>query len=108
LQSLDEGKNSPRVQFETVRRLRAHLSNFVHATPGGMGAAFIGEEGGVSATTNSPTNSMWFCRFMKGMHKRMGDVWIPDRPLTIVELKATMEIWTRIGMSSDLPMTRKD
>jgi hypothetical protein len=105
LRLLDEGKNAPRVQFETVRRLRAHLSNFVHATPGGMGAAFIGEEGGVSAMTNLPTNSMWFRRFMQGMHKRMGGVWIPDRPLTIVELKAAMEIldedWNVFGKNND-------
>jgi hypothetical protein len=41
---------------------------------------------------------MWFRRFMKGMHKRMGDVWIPDRPLTIGEIKAALELleedWT--------------
>jgi hypothetical protein len=92
LRSLDEGRNAPKVQFETVRRLRAHLSNFVHTTPTGVGPSFIGEEGGVAAITNSPTNSMWFRRFMKGMHKRMGDVWIPDRPLTIGEIKASLQI----------------
>jgi hypothetical protein len=73
LRSLDDGKNAARVQFETVRKLRSHLSNFIHTTPGGMGASCIGEEGGVSAITNSATNSMWFRRFMKGMHKRMGE-----------------------------------
>ena len=28
----------------------------------------------------------WFKRFMHGCHKRMGDVWIPDQPLTMEEL----------------------
>ena len=28
----------------------------------------------------------WFKRFMHGCHKRNGDVWIPDRPLTMEEL----------------------
>jgi hypothetical protein len=92
LRSLDKGKNAPNAQFETVRRLRAHLSNFVHTTLNGVGPLFIGEEGGVLAITNSPANSMWFRRFMKGMHKRMGDVWIPDRPLTIGEIKALLQI----------------
>jgi hypothetical protein len=41
---------------------------------------------------NLPTNSMWFRRVMKGMHKRMGDAWIPDRPLTVRELKTSLEI----------------
>ena len=34
----------------------------------------------------SPTNSPWFKRFMRGVHKRMGDVWIPDRALMKREL----------------------
>jgi hypothetical protein len=44
LRSLDEGKNAPRVQFETVGRLQAHLSNFVHSTPNGVGPSFIEEK----------------------------------------------------------------
>jgi hypothetical protein len=88
VRSLDPGKNTPRLQYETTRKLRGHFSNFVHTTPNGMGATFIGDEGGASTITNSPTNSMWFRRFMTGCHRRMGDVWIPDRAITIQEVKA--------------------
>jgi hypothetical protein len=57
-----------------------------------MGASFIGDKGGVLVITNSETNSIWFWRFMKGMHKRMGDVWIPDRLVTIKDLTSCLEI----------------
>jgi hypothetical protein len=88
IRSLDPGKNTPRLQYKTTRKLRGHYSNFVHTTPNGMGATFIGDEGGASSITNSPTNSMWFRWFMTGCHRRMGDVWIPDRAITIQEVKA--------------------
>ena len=92
LRSLDKGKNAARIQFDTLRKMRSHLSNFAHTTPGGVGPTFIGDEGNVSAISRSDTNSMWFRRFMQGMHKRMGDVWIPDRPLTITEVLRALEM----------------
>jgi hypothetical protein len=90
--SRDPGKNAKTVQYETIRKMRNHMSNFVHATPGGHGATFMSEDGNARSISNSPTNSAWFRRFMRGCHKRMGDVWIPDRPLTIRELKCMMEL----------------
>jgi hypothetical protein len=29
---------------------------------------------------------------MKGCHRRMGDIWMPDRPVTIHELKASLQL----------------
>ena len=46
----------------------------------------MGEEGAAGAVSSSPMNTEWFRRFMKGCHRRMGDVWMPDRPVTIQEL----------------------
>jgi hypothetical protein len=51
----------------------------------------MAEEGGAGMISNSPTNTDWFRRFMKGCHRRMGDVWMPDRPITIYELLAVLE-----------------
>jgi hypothetical protein len=79
LRSLDPGKNAEKIQYETMRKLRLHVSNFVHTTPGGLGATFIADDGKGGAVTESPTNSDWFKCFMRGCHKRMGDIWIPDR-----------------------------
>jgi hypothetical protein len=86
LRSLDAGKNSDKIQYETMRKLRSHVSNFVHTTPRGLGATFIAEDGRGGTISTSHTNSEWYKRFMRGSHKRMGDVWIPDRALTIKEL----------------------
>ena len=62
--------------------MRAFLSNYEHASPFGYGAVTAGGDGPVSAVTNAPTNHPWFRRFLAGCHKRMGDVWKPDEPLT--------------------------
>ena len=47
---------------------------------------FMSEDGGGGTISMSPTNSPWFKRFMRDVHKRMGDVWIPDRALMKREL----------------------
>jgi hypothetical protein len=89
--SLALGKNAAFVQYETIRKTRSHVSNFYHTVPGGMGEMFIGSETNVSGMTRSPTNSLWFKPFMQGCHRRMGDVWCPDRPITIREALAIQE-----------------
>jgi hypothetical protein len=50
------------------------------------------KKGAAGAVSRSPTNSEWFRRFMKGYHRRMGDVWMPDRPVTIQELTRCLEL----------------
>jgi hypothetical protein len=89
--SLAPGKNASFAQYETIRETRSHISNFFHMVPGGMGEMFITSESNVSGMTRSPTNSLWFKRFMLGCHRRMGDVWCPDRPLTMREALAIQE-----------------
>jgi hypothetical protein len=80
------GKNVEKVQYETMRKLRSHMSNFVHTTPGGLGATFIAEDGKGGTELASPTNSDWFKCLMRGCHKCVEDIWIPDWALTIREL----------------------
>ena len=58
---------------------------FFHSIPGGMGEMFLAHESSIAGMTRSPTNSPWFKRFMQGCHRRMGDVWSPDRPVTMPE-----------------------
>lgn len=93
VRSLRPGKNADTVQYETIRKGRSVFSNFVHACDGGTGTVSLsmGDRGG-TYTTSSPTNSFWFRRFLSGCHRRMGDVWIPDRALTIDEILAALAI----------------
>jgi hypothetical protein len=78
--------DAEKIQYKTIRKLRSHMSNFVHTTPGGLGSTFIADDGKGGKESGSPTNSNWFKRFMCGSHKRMGDIWIPDPALMIWEL----------------------
>ena len=82
VRSLDGGRNAKHVQYETVRKLRSMYSNYVHTCPGGTGDTFMSDLGSASMVSASITNQLWFKRFMIGCHRRMGDVWMPDAPVT--------------------------
>jgi hypothetical protein len=104
IRSLDAGRNAKHVQFETIRKLRSVVSNFIHTTPGGVGFSTISAgEGGGQFFSSSPTNCFWFKRFLVGCHRRMGDVWIPDRAITMPELNGCLNVlegdWTRESLS---------
>jgi hypothetical protein len=86
LQLLDPGKNLDKIQYETMQKLRSHMLNFVHTMLMGLGATFIADNEKGGTVMVSPTNSDWFKRFMRGCHKQMSDIWIPDRALMIREL----------------------
>lgn len=60
IRSLDRGYNANTIQYETMLKMRGHLSNFSHTCPGGMGDTFIGEEMGSTTVSNSVSNSVWF------------------------------------------------
>ena len=77
--SLDPGKNTQRIQFDTVRKMRTFQSNYAHIGVGGIGASLISYDNTTSRITNAPTNSDFFKRFITGMHKQMGDTNRPDR-----------------------------
>ena len=92
IRSLDKGKNSVNVQYETIRKLRSMYSNFVHTCADGLGASFVSDSGMSSSISNSVTNSLFFKRFMLGCHRRMGDVWKPDAPVTKDILEVCFDI----------------
>lgn len=92
VRSLDKGHNANTIQYETMRKMRGHLSNFSHTCPGGTGDTFIGEELGSTTVSNSVSNSVWFRRYIRGCHRRMGDVWLPDRPVTAIEMEKSLEV----------------
>ena len=76
--SLDPGKYSDRLQFDSVRKGRAAFSNVWHASVHGKDTS-VAVRGRVKVITSScPTNGDWFEKFMMGMHARMGDEWRPD------------------------------
>ena len=89
--SLAQGRNSKTVQYETTRKIRSHYTNFRHTCPGGQGAVLMGADGGTTVSC-SVSNSPWFRRFGIGCHRRMGDNWLPDKPLTAPIIRACFSI----------------
>lgn len=101
MRSLDPGKNAKQVQFGTIRQLRSFVSNKAHASADGVGATFMGDAGTGARVTHSVTNSFWFNRFMQGCHRRMGDVWLPDKAVSRYVMRASFELleeaWAELG-----------
>jgi hypothetical protein len=90
--SMSGGRNSKHIQFETVRKLRSHYSNMVHTSAGLSPGEewYSADRGSEPVLSTAATNSLWFRRFMIGCHRRMGDVWLPDHPLTAPILRQCM------------------
>ena len=78
LRSLDPGRNASHIQYETVRKMRSFYSNYAHVCPEGTGVNFMSLDGGSARVSNAASNGIWFQKFMGGMHRRMGDVWLPN------------------------------
>ncbi|KAL7567918.1 hypothetical protein ACA910_019631 [Epithemia clementina (nom. ined.)] len=93
MKSRRPGRNADQIQYETARKIRSTISNFIHTTLGGVGLATTGSGDRSSMFfLGSPTNSLWFKRFMMGCHRRMGDVWIPDRAVTVEIVLALLDL----------------
>jgi hypothetical protein len=92
LRSKDPGRNTATIQYETLRKQRSFFSNYVHTCNGGVGSTFVKDDGTGASVSNSKTNQLWFKRFMLGCHRRMGDVWMPDRALSQYELNSCFEV----------------
>ena len=95
IRSLDEGQNDDTVQFETARKMRAGYSNVWHASTERQVSSTMVRQTTKLVATTSPTNAEWFERFMKGMHKRMGDNPKPDLAISIEVMLALMNRFER-------------
>ncbi|KAL7570832.1 hypothetical protein ACA910_018902 [Epithemia clementina (nom. ined.)] len=106
LRSLDKGRNSRTIQWDTMQGLRTTYSNFIHTTPDGLGGSVLSDGRKNTRITLSP--ALWFQRFMDGCHERMGDVSIPDAALaidTLLELEQVIDkIWLESRSVSDREM----
>jgi hypothetical protein len=86
-QSLKPGKYAANLQFGTVRKFRSAFSNVFHASVEGQQATVMAKDTRKMMVTKCPTYGEFFERFMKGMHKRMGEDVRPDRAISIQVMK---------------------
>ncbi len=76
--SLDPGKNSEFIQFNTARRVRSAYSNCWNASVNTLDTGVMQDGQAKLMITSCPVYHYWYTRMMKGMHERMGDLVVQD------------------------------
>lgn len=96
--SLQPGRYDKHVQFSTVRKFRSGFSNVYQASAEGQAAMVMAKDMRKLTVTKCPTYCEFFERFMRGMHKRMGEIVRPDHALSLevlLQIFKTLELeWT--------------
>ena len=105
--SLDKGRYKATVQFETVRKLRAAFSNVWGSSEHCMTKGVMARDMMKTFVTNCPSHCLWFERFIKGMHCRMGDDRRPDLALSRDVMLLMMEMMDRDYQSSRLELRKR-
>jgi hypothetical protein len=84
LRSLEPGRTEDTIQFSTARYLRSVFSNVYHASAEHQtGMAVMAQGTSKTYVTNCPSYGYWFERFMRGVHKRMGEEVRSDYALSV-------------------------
>ena len=81
--SLDKGRYQSTLQYESVRKMRSSYSNIWHASKFTLTTSVMARDVRKTYVTSCPSYSLWFERFMVGMHKRMGDEVHQDKAITL-------------------------
>ena len=89
--SLDKGIYGPTVQFETARRLRSAYSNLWGASRHALTLGVLAKDTTKIFVTKCPGYCLWFERFVRGMHSRMGDIRKPDAAISSLVMHAVMD-----------------
>jgi hypothetical protein len=93
--SLDAGKNSENIQFSTARRLRSVYSNLWGTSVHSMTKGVMAKDTTKTYVTKCPTYCLWFERFIKGMHSRMGD---DSRPDAAISSELMLSLMNRVNI----------
>jgi hypothetical protein len=84
IRTLDPGRTEELIQFSTARYLRSLYSSVYHASARHQqGMAVMAQGTTQTWVTDCPSYSYWFERFMRGVHKRMGEDVRSDFALSI-------------------------
>ena len=93
--SLDPGRHADHVQCGVFRKVRSTITNIIQAGVGGLEDSIGACQRNKIWVTKASTQKFWFSRFMEGLHKRVGEIRMPDKILTIEEIHATDRILER-------------
>ena len=89
--TLDKGMYGPNIQFETARKLRSGFSNVWGASIHTQTLGVMARDTMKTYVSDCPTYCMWFERFIRGLHSRMGDDRRPDTAVSSAVMHAIME-----------------
>ena len=92
IRSLDKGIYQDTIQFETARKLRSVYSNCWGASVHTLTQGVMARDTMKTYVTSCPTYSLWFERFIKGLHSRMGDDRRPDLAICSPLMKEIINI----------------
>ena len=91
LRSLDKGRYQKTPQFETARKMRLAFSNVWHSSTHTLTTSVLARDIRKTYVISCPTYTLWFERFMSGMHKRMGDAVKQDNAITLDAIHRLVE-----------------
>lgn len=93
IRSLDPGRTGKYIQFSTAQTLRSVYSNVYHAlSKHEDGRAVMAQDTRKIYSTDCPSYSYWFERFMRGLHKRMGEEVRSDYAVSAEVMTTAMSI----------------
>mmetsp|Transcript_15422 Transcript_15422/g.21975 ORF Transcript_15422/g.21975 Transcript_15422/m.21975 type:complete len:108 (+) Transcript_15422:3941-4264(+) len=75
-----------------MRKMRSMFSNMYSASSKGNGGMVMAKDARKMTVTQCKTHGEFFERFVRGAHKRMGDIVKPDRTLSLPILHVIMDI----------------
>jgi hypothetical protein len=93
--SLNPGRNDDTVQYGTVRKFRSAFSNIYKASIEGQQGSVMMRDTSKMSISTCLTDGLFFEKFTKGCHKRMGDTVELDRALSVeilVEIMHLLEV----------------
>jgi hypothetical protein len=93
--SLAQGRHAEHVQFGTFRKVRSTITNIIQAGVNGLGDSVGAYQRNKIWVTQVPTQKFWFARFMEGLHKRVREIRMPDKILTIEEVHVIDQMMER-------------
>jgi hypothetical protein len=105
--SLDPGFHEEYVQWDTFRGARLFLTNATQAGVSGLSDSVGSYERNRMWISGVVTHSFWFTRFMSGIHKRVGEVKIQDKPITIDVIKQLEWVLTREWDRAERPENKR-
>lgn len=89
--SLDKGSYKDHLQFATMRKMRGAFANVYHASAQASGGTVMAKDSRTLRVTQCATHHDWFERFVRGVHKRMGDLVKPDQALSLDVMHKIMQ-----------------